>query len=138
VPIRVLDASAFVELLLRSQAGRRVEEHLRESTVAVPAHFDVEVFSALGRLFRAGEIGEQRVEVGLNELARAPLTRYPVVPLLQGAWALRDNLSLRDALYVTLARRIKGTLLTADFRLARAPSLEIPCIAVKQAPDGWG
>jgi predicted nucleic acid-binding protein len=134
VPIRVLDASAFVELLLRSRAGRQVERHLRGATVAVPAHFNAEVFSALGRLSRGGEISEERVEIGLATLARAPVTRYPVAPLLQGAWALRENLSLRDALYVTLARRIEGSLLTADSRLARAPRLGVPCIAVE--PSG--
>ena len=125
---RVLDASAFVELVLRSEAGHEVEQRLRGSTVAVPAHFDAEVLSALGRLARGGEIEEERVELGLAQVARAPFYRYAVAPLLQGAWALRHNLSLRDALYVVLTRKLGATLLTADGRLARAPNLEIPRI----------
>lgn len=132
VSIRVLDASAFVELVLQTEAGRRVGVYLQDSAIAVPAHFDAEVFSALGRLCRAGEIGEGRVEAGLDQLARAPITRYPVAPLLRDAWALRRNLSLRDALYVTLARRVEGSLLTADARLARAPDLEVRCLVVNR------
>jgi hypothetical protein len=39
---------------------------------AFPAHFDAEVFSALGRLTRAGDLAERFVEPILNELARQP------------------------------------------------------------------
>lgn len=130
MPLHVLDASAFVELVLRSDAGRQAEEQLRGSTVVVPAHFDAEAFSALGRLFRAGELSEERVETALDKLARAPLTRYPVAPLLRIAWSLRENLALRDALYVALAQRIEGTLLTADARLTKAPHLGVACVVV--------
>lgn len=126
--VRVLDASAFVELVLRSEIGLEVERQLRDSTVAVPAHFDAEVFSALGRLARGKEIEEGRVEFGLDRLVRAPFRRYAVAPLLRDAWSLRHNLSLRDALYVMLTRRLDATLLTADSRLSRAPELEIPLI----------
>lgn len=126
--VRVLDASAFVELVLRSEIGLDVEHRLRGTTVAVPAHFDAEVFSALGRLARGGEIEEGRVEFGLAQIARAPFRRYAVAPLLRDAWSLRHNLSLRDALYVVLTRRLDATLLTADSRLSRAPKLEVPLI----------
>ena len=54
----VLDASAAVELLLRTPAGSRAQAALRGQQVAVPAHFDAEVFSALGRLVRAGGLAE--------------------------------------------------------------------------------
>jgi predicted nucleic acid-binding protein len=46
-------------------------------------------------------------------------------PLLTAAWGLRHNLALRDALYVSLARRLKAVLVTADVRLAEAPALGI-------------
>lgn len=123
-----LDASAGVELLLRSDAGRRVGGLLQGSTVTAPAHFDAEVFSALGRLARGGELSEERVAVALDLLAGAPVERLPVAPLLGEAWTLRHNLALRDALYVVLARRLGGTLLTADGRLAQAPNLDVPVL----------
>jgi predicted nucleic acid-binding protein len=125
MPAVVLDASAAVELLLRSAAGRRAEAALRTHQVAVPAHFDAEVLSALGRLVRAGELPDRLVQPILTELARAPFVRYTLQPLLTAAWALRHNLALRDALYVSLARRLKAVLVTADVRLAEAPALGI-------------
>jgi predicted nucleic acid-binding protein len=121
----VLDASAAVELLLRTPAGGRAEAALRTRSVAVPAHFDAEVLSALGRLARAGDLAERLVAPILTELARAPFVRYTLQPLLAAAWGLRHNLALRDALYVTLARRLGAPLVTADARLAEAPALGI-------------
>lgn len=130
MPAWVVDASAVVELLLRTEAGRRVAGTLRDATVAAPAHLDAEVLSALGRLVRAGEVAADDVPPLLDTLARAPFTRYPLPPLPGPAWRLRANLSLRDALYVLLARRLGATLLTADARLARAPGLEVTVAVV--------
>lgn len=122
----VLDASAAVELLRATRTGRQVARTLRGGMVAAPGHLDAEVLSALGRLARAGALTEERVGRSLAELARAPFRRFPVPPLLADAWSLRANLSLRDALYVALARRLEATLVTADARLARAPDLGVP------------
>lgn len=130
MPAWVLDASAAVELLLRTDAGRRTASLLAGSTVAAPAHLDAEVLSALGRLVRAGDIAADAVPPRLAALARAPFTRYPLPPLLAGAWELRTNLTLRDALSVLLARRLGAALLTADARLARAPGLEVAVTVV--------
>ena len=66
----------------------------------------------------------------LHALSRAPVVRYPLQPLLASAWGLRHNLALRDALYVTLARRLKTSLITADARLAQAPALGIVALDV--------
>jgi predicted nucleic acid-binding protein len=121
----VLDASAAIELLLRTPAGERAEAALRGHHVAVPAPFDAEVFSALGRLVRAGDLAESLVEPILAELARAPFDRYTVQPLLAAAWKLRHNVSLRDALYVALALRLGALIVIADARLAQAPALEV-------------
>lgn len=125
MPSIVLDASAAVELFLRTPAGRRAESALRGNRVIVPAHFDAEVFSALGRLTRAGTLEERLMEPILHELARAPFTRYSLRLLLVDSWSLRHNLSLRDALYVSLARRLEAPLVTADGRLAQAPDLRV-------------
>lgn len=96
----------------------------------VPAHFDAEVFSALGRLVRAGNLEERLMEPILHQLAHAPFFRYTLRPLLVTAWGLRHNLSLRDALYVALARRLEAPLITADTRLAQAPDLRVEAILV--------
>jgi predicted nucleic acid-binding protein len=124
----VLDASAAVELLLRTPAGGRADAALRGRQVVVPAHFDAEVFSALGRLVRGGDLAETLVAPILDELAHAPFLRYTLQPLLADAWELRHNLSLRDALYVSLARRLEAAFVTADARLAKAPALGVEVI----------
>lgn len=98
---------------------------MRGNRVAVPAHFDAEVLSALGRLVRGGDLEEGLVSPILSELARAPFARYALPPLLAAAWNSRHNLALRDALYVSLAHRLKARLITSDGRLSRAPALGI-------------
>ena len=130
MPLLVVDASAAVELLRRTPAGRQVGHGLRASTVTAPAHFDAEVLSILGRLVRDGAINDAVVAPALAELARAPIQRLPVPPLLGEAWSLRDDISQRDALYVVLARRLQASLLTADARLARVPRLGVPVTVV--------
>lgn len=128
MPSVVLDASAAIELLLRTPAGDRADAALRGNRVVVPAHFDAEVFSALGRLVRGRALEEKLVEPILDELAHAPFLRYTLQPLLAAAWELRHNLALRDALYVSLARRLGATFVTADARLAKAPALGVDVV----------
>jgi predicted nucleic acid-binding protein len=53
------------------------------------------------------------------------VSRFALAPLLPAAWELRANVSLRDALYVALARRLDAMLVTADARLALAPDLGV-------------
>ena len=125
MPVRVLDASAAVELLLGTAAGRRAADGLRGGVAAAPAHLDAEVLSALGRLVRAGDVTDDRAALCLDRLARAPIRRYPIATLLTAAWERRANLTLRDALYVALAHRLDATLVTTDRRLARSPALGI-------------
>jgi predicted nucleic acid-binding protein len=85
-----------------------------------PAHIDAEVFSALGRMHRAGDLSSGKVGSALARLATMPLQRHPLTDLLAGAWARRHDLRLVDAVYVELAVRLKMSVLTTDPRLARA------------------
>jgi predicted nucleic acid-binding protein len=117
----VVDASAVVEVLLRSRLGFQAGKRMRGRRLHAPAHLDAEVLSALGRLNRAGEIGESLAGKALERLAAAPIERHPLAPLLKGAWTRRDNQRLVDALYVELATTIGPVpILTTDARLARS------------------
>ncbi|MEX0592912.1 MAG: type II toxin-antitoxin system VapC family toxin [Nitriliruptoraceae bacterium] len=118
--IVVTDASAIVELLRRDGSGDLVAEHLRGSTAVAPAHLDAEVLSALGRLERGGFATNQAVEKSLAQLVRLPIERIPIRPLLARAWQLRQNIALRDGVYVACAEHFEATLLTLNARLARA------------------
>lgn len=121
----VVDASVVVEVLRRSERGDAVASAMRGATLAAPAHVDAEVLSALGRLVRAGEAEPARAARALEHLARLPVERYPIAPLVQRAWAVRDNIALRDGLYVACAEALNATLLTLDGRLARTAPVPV-------------
>jgi predicted nucleic acid-binding protein len=128
--IYLVDASAVIDLLVRSDPGERVRRRLAEDTEATlitVAHLDAEVFSGLARLHRAGELAADEVDELMRRLARVDVRRVPIGgALLDAAWRLRDNIAARDALYVAAARDLGCTLLTTDQRLASAvPDLAI-------------
>jgi len=121
----VVDASVVVEVLRRSELGDVVATAMRGATLAAPAYLDAEVLSAMGRLVRAGDAEPEMVGRALDRLARFPVERFPVAPLLQRAWALREHIALRDGLYVACAERLTATLLTLDGRLARCAAVPV-------------
>lgn len=86
-------------------------------------HLDAEVLSAFRRLHRAGEVTTDAVTACLAAVAAAPITRHDVAPLLDGAWAGRDQLRLADALYIELADRLAVRLIATDERLGRASQI---------------
>ena len=110
----VLDASAMVTLLIGGSAATTVARRIEGTEVHVPAHFDAEVLSALGRLQRAGALSIAQVADRLDMLAAAPFERHAVAPLLASAWDRRGNVRLVDALYVALASELGAPLITLD------------------------
>ena len=116
----IVDASAMVDLLVGSPIAVAVHDRLRGHEIHVPAHFDAEVLSALGRLQRAGEMTVRQVNTRLQRVSAAPIERHLLAPLLIGAWKLRHNLRLVDALYVELANRLDVPVVTTDARFAAA------------------
>jgi predicted nucleic acid-binding protein len=116
----ILDASAVVDYLVASSVHDTIENHLRGAEVHVPAHFDAEVLSALGRLQRAGKLTGAEVEERVALTSQSPLHRHLLMPLLIGAWLRRRNLRLVDALYVELASQLEATIITTDVGLASA------------------
>lgn len=121
----VVDASALVDLLLDNDLGRAVRRRITGHALHAPAHVDAEVLSALGRLHRAGDLDAGTVETKLHELAAAPIQRHAVKDLLIGAWVRRHQLRLVDAVYVELAARRRLTLVTTDYRLRAASSVDV-------------
>jgi predicted nucleic acid-binding protein len=121
----VLDASAAVELLLGTALGRSVADRVADPALALdaPHLVDVEVAQALRRLVAAGELEPGAAATALDDLALLDLERHSHEPLLERVWALRENLTAYDAVYVALAEALDTTLLTCDARLRRAPGL---------------
>jgi predicted nucleic acid-binding protein len=121
----VVDASALLEVLLRTPAAEAVERRLFEAgeTLHAPHLIDVEAAQVVRRYALAGEISPDRGAAALADLAVFPLRRYPHDFLLQRVWELRGNLTAYDAVYVALAEAFDAPLLTRDGRLARAPGV---------------
>lgn len=121
----VLDASAALELLLRTSLAAAVEQRaLRDDeTIHAPALLDLEVAQVLRRFVHRGELSAVRGREALELLLRLPITRHGHEPLIARIWALRANLTAYDAAYVALAEGLRAPLVTCDARLAAAPGL---------------
>ncbi len=116
----VLDASAAIEMLLRTLTGSRVEARVFSpgESLHAPHLIDVEVAQVLRRYVAAGAIASARGKEALEDLRDISLVRYPHVVLLERIWELRDNLTAYDATYVALAEALDAPLLTCDSKLA--------------------
>ena len=119
----VIDASALLEILLRTPAAQSVEPWVfnPRHTLHAPHLIDVEVTQVIRRYAARGEIDGDRGRAAVADLADFPLRRYPHDFLLPRVWDLRANLSAYDAVYVSLAEALGAILLTRDHRLASAP-----------------
>jgi predicted nucleic acid-binding protein len=130
VSLVVLDASAAVEIALRTPDGARLAGHVpRGSDTYVPEHFYVETAAALRRMELAGAIGSDRALLALRRILDLRTQRGQVRPLLPETWTLRHNVTVADGVYVVLARRLGAVLVTADQRIAGAPKLGIQIIS---------
>lgn len=124
----VVDASAVVELLMRSDAGHAVARACGTHDLAAPECLDPEVLQALRGLERSGRFPPERVEAAVTDLRDSSIARVPHRTLLDDAWGLRHNLSAYDAMYVTLARELRCPLVTLDSGILGAPDLGVTLI----------
>jgi len=118
----VVDASALVELLLRTPAAQSIQARMfeRHEELHAPQLIDVEVTQVLRRYVLTGELEAGHGRTLLADLALFPMRRHPHHHLLQRVWDLRDNLSAYDATYLALAEALDAALLTDDKRLLTA------------------
>lgn len=119
----VLDASALVELVLETPAGRTVASRIADPATGLhtPHLADIEIVQALRRYVREGEISADEAVAALDDFRALDLQRHAHEPLLDRVWALRQNFSAYDAVYVALAEILDADLLTCDRPLSRAP-----------------
>ena len=119
----VLDASAAVDVLLRTPVGLAVTTRISDRQLSWHAvHLlGAEVTHVLRRKVQRGEITVTRGERALSRYLDMRIERYSHEPLVQRAWALREDLSGYDALYVALAESLRAPLVTTDARIAGSP-----------------
>jgi predicted nucleic acid-binding protein len=119
----VLDASVVVDLLLdlRPSSDAIADRLSHERTLAAPHLLDVEVAQVLRRLVQAGKLDAARAESAVVDLMDMPVRRYPLTPLLERVFALRENVTAYDAAYLVLAEELGAVLLTRDEALCQVP-----------------
>lgn len=119
----VADASAVLELLLRTSAADTIAARLLdpEESLQAPHLLDLEVAQVIRRYWRSGQITAERAAEALGDFADMRIERHPHEPLLARVWELRHNLTAYDAAYVALAEALGAVLITRDARLASAP-----------------
>jgi predicted nucleic acid-binding protein len=118
----VVDASAVLELVLRTEKGKKVEARLLvpEESLHAPHLIDVEVTQALRRLVQLKEITARRGKEALDDHASLHLKRADHKDMLERVWELRESISAYDATYVALSEVLDAPLITCDSKLARA------------------
>jgi predicted nucleic acid-binding protein len=118
----VIDASALLEMLLRTQRADRLM--VRALDVAERLHaphlLDIEVTQVLRRLLQRKEITLLRAEHAFDDLSNLVIERHEHCSLVPRVWQLRDSLTAYDAAYVALAEALDAPLLTCDAKLAGA------------------
>jgi predicted nucleic acid-binding protein len=132
----VVDASALVEYLFGTPAGRRLAPMLeqREAWLNVPALCDLEVAAAVRRALAGRRMSTARATIAVRDYLDLPLTRHGHAGLLSRVLELRHNFSMYDAAYVVLAERLDATLVTADGAL-RAQVTRSRIVAVAPSED---
>jgi predicted nucleic acid-binding protein len=119
----VVDASAVLELLLRTPASARLGTRLLDpaESLEAPHLLDLEVVQVIRRYWLAGELTMERAGEALADFRDLRIHHHAHNPLLARVWELRNNLTAYDAAYVALAEALGVPLLTRDARLAAAP-----------------
>jgi len=123
----VLDASAVVALLADSgELGDWVAQAVSGASVAAPELVLFETANILRRHQLAGRLDRSATTLAHEDLLSLPLQLWPYRHLAERVWELRDNLTVFDASYVSLAEFLGARLVTLDIKLARAPEIRCP------------
>jgi predicted nucleic acid-binding protein len=130
----VIDASAMIVALLgRSAEAAGLRRRLGAEVCHAPHLIDAEVGNVLRRRVLRGDLAA--ADAGRLLHLAGPLVdhRHQMTgALARAAWALRNNVSFYDGLYVALATALAAPLVTADQRLSMAPGLG--CVLERVGP----
>jgi predicted nucleic acid-binding protein len=124
----VIDASGLVvALLARTDEGIALRRRLAAEVCHAPYLIDAEVGNVLRRQVLRGNLTAADAAILLFSSESLVDIRYEMTgALARTAWALRENVTFYDGLYVALARALTVPLVTADVRLSKAPGLGCP------------
>ena len=119
----VLDASAVVEWVLRTEKGVRIGRWIKRfgGPLHVPHLLELEVANALRRYVRRHATTSARAEEAFQDMSAIRMTRHGHTLFLHRVWELRHHLTAYDAVYVALAEALNAPLLTCDAKIAAGP-----------------
>ena len=132
--ICVPDASAIVEVVLqRSHAGEVAERLSAAEWVTVPTLFAAEVTNTMWKYHRFQDLPIDVCETAIDDALAIPDTYANDTELAREAFALGSRIQhpAYDALYLVLARRHDGVLLTLDQELRATARKQ----SIRVAPD---
>ncbi|MBW3563177.1 MAG: type II toxin-antitoxin system VapC family toxin [Acidobacteria bacterium] len=129
----VIDASAVLEVLLRTSMAEEVESliFVDDETLHAPHLIDLEVTQVLRRYQINGRLDDARGFEAISDFRAFSIERYPHDLFLGRIWALRRSLTAYDAAYVALAETLDATLVTCDARLAASSGHEAEITLVR-------
>lgn len=117
----VIDSSGVIDFLVGAEAAGEVEALLElEGALAAPDVMVFEVIAVLRRDVLRGSLDSDRALGAVEDLGDLSVDLFPSLSLRDRAWALRENLTAADALFVALAEALGEPFATKDGPLAAA------------------
>ena len=117
----VVDASVVVAALVDDgEVGRWAEAALRDPGLAAPHLMLFEAANVLRRAALRGDISDDVARLAHADLLDLSVELADYESLAPRAWALRNSVTVYDAVYVALAESLDAPMMTLDLRLARA------------------
>lgn len=118
--ILIVDASVGIKWFL-PEVGADLAKKLQHPhyELHAPSFFDVELTNILWKKIQRSELLRPEAEIVLAQLLRLPVIRHAETPVLTTAFDLaeRSRRTVYDCLYLALAIRLGGRMVTADERL---------------------
>ena len=121
--VLVVDASVAVKWMLpEALASAAVRLQSPSHQLHAPSFLDIELANVFWRKVRQGLLSRAQAEVFVSQLSSLPLTRHADTPLVIAAFDLADRLghAVYDCVYLALAVRLGGQMVTADDRFANS------------------
>lgn len=123
----VLDASVLIDLLFDIEPFSGViERRIRKESpnLFAPHLLDAEVAQVIRGYLLRREVSKNRAILALEDYLDLPIFRFSHTPLLKRAFELRNNVTIYDAIYISLAEGLGIPLLTRDNSLVKLPGVK--------------
>lgn len=121
----VVDASVGVNWLV-PEADSDLALRLQDPThdLHAPSLFDAEVANTIWKKLRRGELSAPKANSIVLQLPSLPVSRHADRPIIGSAFEIAEKTdrTVYDSLYVALAEKLRGQVVSADDRFVNALS----------------